>query len=168
MSVNGMAVLLAVRQAFPDIFVTETHPKVLCYALLEEPLRLQRAEHIRHERPPELMARCQSQTSDRARMGRRHLDPPDRPWTPRVMAGPARSADRFRRTPGAPVRRDDLHVAQTEPHSTYPRPSASPATRPITSSFSLTSASISSLGTCRASTWKLFFGMTFGRASLSK
>ena len=36
-SVNGMAVLLAVRRAFPDIFVTETHPKVLYYALLEEP-----------------------------------------------------------------------------------------------------------------------------------
>ena len=31
-SVNGMAVLTAVRQAFPDIFVTETHPKVLYYA----------------------------------------------------------------------------------------------------------------------------------------
>ena len=34
MSLNGMAVLLTVRQAFPDIFVTETHPKVLYYALL--------------------------------------------------------------------------------------------------------------------------------------
>ena len=32
MSLNGMASLVAVRQAFPDIFVTETHPKVLCYA----------------------------------------------------------------------------------------------------------------------------------------
>ena len=32
MSVNGMAVLFAVRQAFPRIFVTETHPKVLYYA----------------------------------------------------------------------------------------------------------------------------------------
>lgn len=32
-SVNGMAVLAVVRQAFPDIFVTETHPKVLYYAL---------------------------------------------------------------------------------------------------------------------------------------
>ena len=29
MSVGGMALLVAVRQAFPDIFVTETHPKVL-------------------------------------------------------------------------------------------------------------------------------------------
>ena len=32
MSVSGMALLVAVRQAFPDIFVTETHPKVLYYA----------------------------------------------------------------------------------------------------------------------------------------
>lgn len=31
MSVNGMAVLVAVRQAFPDIYITETHPKVLYY-----------------------------------------------------------------------------------------------------------------------------------------
>ena len=31
MSVNGMAVLVTVRQACPDIFVTETHPKVLYY-----------------------------------------------------------------------------------------------------------------------------------------
>ena len=37
MCLNGMAVLLTVRQAFPGIFVTETHPKVLYYALLEEP-----------------------------------------------------------------------------------------------------------------------------------
>ena len=36
MSVNGMAVLVAVREAFPDIFVTETHPKVLYYALFKE------------------------------------------------------------------------------------------------------------------------------------
>lgn len=53
-------------------------------------------------------------------------------------------------------------------HPTYPRPSASPATCAIASSFSPISASISSLGTCRASTWKLFFGMTFGRPSRSK
>ena len=32
MSVNGMAVLVTVRQACPGIFVTETHPKVLYYA----------------------------------------------------------------------------------------------------------------------------------------
>lgn len=32
MSVSGMASLIAVRQAFPDIFVTETHPKVLYYS----------------------------------------------------------------------------------------------------------------------------------------
>lgn len=32
MSVNGMAVLVALRQAFPDIFVTETHPKVLYHS----------------------------------------------------------------------------------------------------------------------------------------
>ena len=56
--------------------------------------------------------------------------------------------------------------AQSVGRSTYPHPSASPATRPITSSFSLISPSISSLGTCRASTWKLFFGMTFDRSSL--
>ena len=37
MSVNGMTVLVTVRQALPDIFVTETHPKVLYYALFEEP-----------------------------------------------------------------------------------------------------------------------------------
>ena len=36
MSVNGMAVLVAVRQAFPGIFVTETHPKVLYYALFKK------------------------------------------------------------------------------------------------------------------------------------
>ena len=36
MIVSGMAVLLAVRRAFPGIFVTETHPKVLYYALCEE------------------------------------------------------------------------------------------------------------------------------------
>ena len=36
MCLNGMAVLVAVRQAFPDIFVTETHPKVLYYALFNE------------------------------------------------------------------------------------------------------------------------------------
>ena len=33
MSVNGMALLVALREEFPDIFVTETHPKVLYYAL---------------------------------------------------------------------------------------------------------------------------------------
>ena len=37
MSVNGMAVLMAVRQAFPDIFVTETHPKILYYSQFNEP-----------------------------------------------------------------------------------------------------------------------------------
>ena len=36
MSVNGMAVLLTVRQAKPDIFVTETHPKVLYYSLCNQ------------------------------------------------------------------------------------------------------------------------------------
>ena len=36
MSVNGMAVLVAVREKFPDIFVTETHPKVLYYALFKK------------------------------------------------------------------------------------------------------------------------------------
>ena len=33
MSVNGMAVLIAVRKEFPDICVTETHPKVLYHYL---------------------------------------------------------------------------------------------------------------------------------------
>ncbi len=37
MSVNGMALLVTVRQDFPDIFVTETHPKVLYYAQFNEP-----------------------------------------------------------------------------------------------------------------------------------
>lgn len=36
MSLSGMALLVAVRQAFPDIFVTETHPKVLYYARFKE------------------------------------------------------------------------------------------------------------------------------------
>lgn len=36
MSLSGMAVLVAVRQAFPDVFVTETHPKVLYYARFKE------------------------------------------------------------------------------------------------------------------------------------
>lgn len=37
MSVNGMAVLVAVRQTCPGIFVTETHPKVLYHALFKQP-----------------------------------------------------------------------------------------------------------------------------------
>ena len=36
MSVNGMAVLVALREEFPGIFVTETHPKVLYHALFKE------------------------------------------------------------------------------------------------------------------------------------
>ena len=36
MCLNGMAVLAAVRQPFPDIFITETHPKVLYYELVKE------------------------------------------------------------------------------------------------------------------------------------
>lgn len=36
MSVNGMALLVTVRRAFPDIFVTETHPKVLYHALCKK------------------------------------------------------------------------------------------------------------------------------------
>ncbi len=36
MSLNGMAALVAARQAFPDVFVTETHPKVLYYAQFNE------------------------------------------------------------------------------------------------------------------------------------
>ena len=37
MSVNGMAVLVAVRRACPGIFITETHPKVLYHALFKQP-----------------------------------------------------------------------------------------------------------------------------------
>ena len=168
MSVNGMAVLVTVRQALPDIFVTETHPKVLYYERCKQRYDYSGQKRIRHERVPELLARRQGRTSERARVGRRDLDSPGRPSTSWVMAGPAQSADRVRRTSGASVRQDDLHVAQTERRSTYPHPSASPATRPITSSFSLISPVDLSLGTCRASTWKLFSGMTFGRSSLSK
>lgn len=36
MSINGMAALVASRQEFPDVFVTETHPKVLYYAQFGE------------------------------------------------------------------------------------------------------------------------------------
>ena len=36
MSVSGMALLVAARQAFPKIFVTETHPKVLYHAQCNE------------------------------------------------------------------------------------------------------------------------------------
>ena len=36
MSVSGMALLVAVRQEFPHIFVTETHPKVLYHAQCNE------------------------------------------------------------------------------------------------------------------------------------
>lgn len=32
MSISGMALLIVMRQAFPDIFVTETHPKILYHA----------------------------------------------------------------------------------------------------------------------------------------
>ena len=37
MCVNGMALLVTVRQICPGILVTETHPKVLYYALFNEP-----------------------------------------------------------------------------------------------------------------------------------
>ena len=36
MSLSGMALLVTVRQAFPDLFVTETHPKVLYYTQFNE------------------------------------------------------------------------------------------------------------------------------------
>lgn len=36
MCVSGMALLVVVRQAFPQLFVTETHPKVLYYELHRE------------------------------------------------------------------------------------------------------------------------------------
>lgn len=36
MGVSGMALLVALRQASPDVFVTETHPKVLCYKLFKQ------------------------------------------------------------------------------------------------------------------------------------
>ena len=57
MSLSGMASLVAVRQAFPDIFVTETHPKVLYYQPVQRALRLQRPENLRHEQAPESIAR---------------------------------------------------------------------------------------------------------------
>ena len=37
MSVSGMALLIAVRRAFPDVYITEAHPKVLWYALRKQP-----------------------------------------------------------------------------------------------------------------------------------
>lgn len=37
MSVNGMGLLIAVRGEFPDVYITETHPKVLWYALRKQP-----------------------------------------------------------------------------------------------------------------------------------
>jgi hypothetical protein len=33
MGLNGMAVVMAAKQRFPDLFITETHPKVLYWAL---------------------------------------------------------------------------------------------------------------------------------------
>lgn len=33
MSLNGMSVLIAARARFPDVLITETHPKVLCWCL---------------------------------------------------------------------------------------------------------------------------------------
>jgi predicted nuclease with RNAse H fold len=36
MGLNGMAVLFALRQAFPEIMVTETHPKVLYWHLFRK------------------------------------------------------------------------------------------------------------------------------------
>jgi len=35
MGINGMAVLLKARESHPDLFVTETHPKVLYHALFD-------------------------------------------------------------------------------------------------------------------------------------
>ena len=32
MGLSGMALLVALRKRFPDVFITETHPKVLYYA----------------------------------------------------------------------------------------------------------------------------------------
>lgn len=66
MGLNGMAVLLALKQQHPELFVTETHPKVLCWhlankkyayqamkqemdALLGEMLTLERAPGTEHE-----------------------------------------------------------------------------------------------------------------------
>jgi hypothetical protein len=33
MGLNGMAVLIAARARFPDVLITETHPKVLCWCM---------------------------------------------------------------------------------------------------------------------------------------
>ena len=37
MSVSGMALLVAARRAFPNVYITETHPKVLWYTLRKQP-----------------------------------------------------------------------------------------------------------------------------------
>ncbi len=49
MSVNGMAVLVAARQAFPGIFVTETHPKVLYHELFGKPYDFDRNRSVMTE-----------------------------------------------------------------------------------------------------------------------
>jgi hypothetical protein len=36
MGLNGMAALIAVRARFPDVLITETHPKVLCFCLTSQ------------------------------------------------------------------------------------------------------------------------------------
>ena len=53
MSINGMAVVAAVRRAFPDIFVTETHPKVLCYRLCKRRYDYSDPNASESERMPE-------------------------------------------------------------------------------------------------------------------
>ena len=49
MSVSGMALLVEVRTAFPDIYVTETHPKVLWYALRGQPYNYAEQTSVMHE-----------------------------------------------------------------------------------------------------------------------
>lgn len=36
MALNGMAVLLSARLTFPNVLISETHPKVLCWHLLQQ------------------------------------------------------------------------------------------------------------------------------------
>lgn len=58
MCLNGMAVLAAVRQPFHDIFITETHPKVLYYALFGEPYDYSDPNaSVMHKRLSELLGR---------------------------------------------------------------------------------------------------------------
>lgn len=49
MAVSGMALLIAVRRTLPNLFVTETHPKVLYYALQRERHDYDRCKKVMNE-----------------------------------------------------------------------------------------------------------------------